>query len=153
MGTRGGAECFHAFSRLKWRRDTKAMFYLFYKITSVLRQKCGFVCVICDSTLIQNENNVKRFSALFWKKITLVHEILRKTLACYFINTYIKFYVDDVIINSAWPDISKPNECPMISKVYDKGGITFCWKNIWVLCSSGKKNISRELWQQMSGEV
>ena len=25
--------------------------YLFYKITSVLRQKCGYVCVICVSVL------------------------------------------------------------------------------------------------------
>ena len=51
--TRGGAQCFHAFSPvemasftlLSQHRDTKGMFYLFYKITSVLRQKCGFECV------------------------------------------------------------------------------------------------------------
>ena len=48
-----------SFMFLSQHRDTQAMFYLLYKITSVFRQKCGFVCTL----VIQNEND--------WEKITL----------------------------------------------------------------------------------
>ena len=49
METGAGAERFHAFFPVEMasfvfllqQRDTKAMFYLFYKITSALRQKNG----------------------------------------------------------------------------------------------------------------
>ena len=59
ISIRDGASVFTHFSPvemasfvfLSQHRDTKTMFDLFYKITSVLRQKCGFVCVICVSVL------------------------------------------------------------------------------------------------------
>ena len=69
-----GAKCFHAFFPVEMasfmflseHRDTKAMFYLFYKITSVLRQKkthnfTQLISHLCLCTPIQNENDVNTF--------------------------------------------------------------------------------------------
>ena len=54
---------------LSQHRDTKAMFYLFYKITSALPQKkthnfIQLICHLCLHTLIQNEHDVKHFPVL-----------------------------------------------------------------------------------------
>ena len=71
-------------------RDTKAIFYLFYKITKVFSSFHDIilihVSVLC--TLIQNENDINCISVL-WEKIRLIQSEHAQD-ACYFINNNIK---------------------------------------------------------------